>query len=272
MTEIRLICPDCGTEYQIPEIAVPEGGRDVECSECGRIWHAERPGGPPKPREMGVYAYNFREFKGLTDPQGIPLPIEPAQPLPGAASGAEVARETPPEQPAGEAPSLNRPLPGNVLNILLEAVEHERQARQADDMRHQDPDLRAAAAKADEMLQEPDWPATTVTGQWDAPEPEAAPDQPEPSADEPASPDIIAAPAEQVQPEPAPAEINTLPALTPSPPRNRYWQGFAVAIAMVAALLALYLLAPAEGPLADIRNGLDQARLWLQNAVDGPGN
>ncbi|MCS5600958.1 MAG: zinc-ribbon domain-containing protein, partial [Paracoccus sp.] len=39
---MRLICPGCDAEYRIPEKAIPPEGREVECSDCGRVWHGER--------------------------------------------------------------------------------------------------------------------------------------------------------------------------------------------------------------------------------------
>ena len=35
---MRLICPNCDAEYQVDDAAIPEGGRDVQCSNCGHAW------------------------------------------------------------------------------------------------------------------------------------------------------------------------------------------------------------------------------------------
>ena len=40
---MRLICPNCGAEYEVPDDVIPEAGRDVQCSNCGHTWF-ERPG------------------------------------------------------------------------------------------------------------------------------------------------------------------------------------------------------------------------------------
>ena len=65
MAEIRLICPGCGAEYRVPETAIPPDGREVECSACGKIWHAEaqalcrvwklKPDGAPLSDEAGLF-------------------------------------------------------------------------------------------------------------------------------------------------------------------------------------------------------------------------
>lgn len=35
---MRLTCPNCGAQYEVPEEAIPEDGRDVQCSNCGDTW------------------------------------------------------------------------------------------------------------------------------------------------------------------------------------------------------------------------------------------
>ena len=40
---MRLICPNCGAQYEVPDDVIPSGGRDVQCSNCGHTW-LESPG------------------------------------------------------------------------------------------------------------------------------------------------------------------------------------------------------------------------------------
>ncbi len=35
---MRLICPNCGAQYEVDDSLVPEAGRDVQCSNCGHGW------------------------------------------------------------------------------------------------------------------------------------------------------------------------------------------------------------------------------------------
>lgn len=35
---MRLICPNCDAEYEVGDDAIPEAGRDVQCSGCGHAW------------------------------------------------------------------------------------------------------------------------------------------------------------------------------------------------------------------------------------------
>ncbi|MCT4373539.1 zinc-ribbon domain-containing protein, partial [Yangia mangrovi] len=40
---MRLICPNCGAQYEVPVDAIPAGGRDVQCSSCGHTWFQLHP-------------------------------------------------------------------------------------------------------------------------------------------------------------------------------------------------------------------------------------
>ncbi|MDX8350026.1 zinc-ribbon domain-containing protein [Cognatiyoonia sp. IB215446] len=41
---MRLVCPNCGAQYDIADDAIPEGGRDVQCSSCAHTWfQTEKP-------------------------------------------------------------------------------------------------------------------------------------------------------------------------------------------------------------------------------------
>ncbi|MEP5757977.1 MAG: zinc-ribbon domain-containing protein [Litoreibacter sp.] len=35
---MRLICPNCATEYEVDDSMIPAGGRDVQCSNCMETW------------------------------------------------------------------------------------------------------------------------------------------------------------------------------------------------------------------------------------------
>ena len=35
---MRLICPNCGAQYEVPDEVIPKSGRDVQCSDCGNTW------------------------------------------------------------------------------------------------------------------------------------------------------------------------------------------------------------------------------------------
>ena len=39
---MRLVCPKCKANYEIPRHAVPIGGREVKCDSCGHSWFQTR--------------------------------------------------------------------------------------------------------------------------------------------------------------------------------------------------------------------------------------
>ncbi len=44
---MRLICPNCGAQYEVPDDVIPAEGRDVQCSNCGDTWFQSHPDARP---------------------------------------------------------------------------------------------------------------------------------------------------------------------------------------------------------------------------------
>lgn len=40
---MRLVCPNCEAKYEVPDDAIPDTGRDVQCANCGHAWYQMRP-------------------------------------------------------------------------------------------------------------------------------------------------------------------------------------------------------------------------------------
>lgn len=40
---MRLTCPNCGAQYEVPAEVIPSEGRDVQCSNCGDTWFQPHP-------------------------------------------------------------------------------------------------------------------------------------------------------------------------------------------------------------------------------------
>ena len=40
---MRLSCPNCGAQYEVPVEVIPQDGRDVQCSNCGHTWFQIHP-------------------------------------------------------------------------------------------------------------------------------------------------------------------------------------------------------------------------------------
>ncbi|MDC0011718.1 zinc-ribbon domain-containing protein [Octadecabacter sp.] len=95
---MRLICPNCGAQYEVADDVIPEAGRDVQCSNCGHTWFENR--GASEAAELGA-----------------PVPTPDPQPEP------EVTQPEP----------RQRELSPDVADILRQEADFEQAARQADD-------------------------------------------------------------------------------------------------------------------------------------------
>ncbi|WP_371169593.1 zinc-ribbon domain-containing protein [Aliiroseovarius sp. 2305UL8-7] len=48
---MRLVCPNCGAQYEVDDRVMPENGRDVQCSNCGHAWFQLPPSAEPEEPE-----------------------------------------------------------------------------------------------------------------------------------------------------------------------------------------------------------------------------
>ena len=46
---MRLTCPNCDAQYEVPDEVIPSDGRDVQCSNCGDTWYQTGPNSAPAP-------------------------------------------------------------------------------------------------------------------------------------------------------------------------------------------------------------------------------
>ncbi|MDD9744625.1 MAG: zinc-ribbon domain-containing protein [Marinovum algicola] len=106
---MRLTCPNCDAQYEVPDDVVPPEGRDVQCSACGKTW--------------------FQPAAGAPEHEDFDPARQSARPGPEDASAAapEPAPSTPP-QPA--APQ--RQLDPEVASVLREEAERESRVREAE--------------------------------------------------------------------------------------------------------------------------------------------
>lgn len=160
---MRLICPNCGAQYEVDGSMIPPEGRDVQCSNCAQTWFQEPETGPltlPEALKEPEAAPSDQDAESISDqaaetPQPAETPptdqpesaIEDAQPesdaappLSGAAEQAEpdaVPEDDDDAIVAGEDMPLPRKpseqLEENILGILKEEAEREAQARRAEE-------------------------------------------------------------------------------------------------------------------------------------------
>lgn len=120
---MRLICPNCGAQYEVANDVIPETGRDVQCSNCGHTWY-ERPG------ESVAAEEDLSEPAMPPEPEPEPEPeLEPEpepEPEPEEDARLSAAPDATKVQPRRQA------LDASVADILREEAAREAANRQAD--------------------------------------------------------------------------------------------------------------------------------------------
>lgn len=131
---MRLICPNCDAQYEVPEDVMPREGRDVQCSNCGQTWFQDHPDTiaaresiPPQEQ------YEDEEFVQAEPPAPEPEPEEPeAQEEPSVHEHDPVANvptiEPEPKPEPAPVPG-RRELDPAVADVLREEAEFETKAR-----------------------------------------------------------------------------------------------------------------------------------------------
>ncbi|MFW8635772.1 zinc-ribbon domain-containing protein [Cribrihabitans pelagius] len=149
---MRLTCPNCAAQYEVPDDVIPAEGRDVQCSECDQTWFQpgaaeEAEAGPGQPGSpLPEHAEPEQEERAAPAP-------ETALPDSAAGNSAGPAIEPPAPRPRGLDPDLS--------DILREEA-----AREAA--------LRAAEAEAEALETQPDLGLDAMPG-----EPPARPRRPD---------------------------------------------------------------------------------------------
>ena len=111
---MRIVCPNCGAQYEIPDEVIPESGRDVQCSNCGETWFQNHPSNPQaaRPAEETAPDENEPEPADWTEPDDTP-------------------EEAPGTRSTGTGGRRQR-LDPEVADVLREEAEHEARARAAE--------------------------------------------------------------------------------------------------------------------------------------------
>ena len=115
---MRLTCPNCDAQYEVPDEVVPTSGRDVQCSNCGQTWFQHHPDHMPDEEA--------EELEDLVSDIDAPDPDE------------EVAPPPPPTPPGAPQPP-RRELDPAVADILRQEAEAEHEARKRRQQADQDP-------------------------------------------------------------------------------------------------------------------------------------
>ena len=113
---MRLTCPNCEAQYEIPDEVMSQAGRDVQCSDCGQTWFQHHPDNIPEESETTAQSVADTDRPGSA--------VEPASKL------------DPDHVEAGTTEPPRQELDPVVANILRKEAETETLARSQS---HSDP-------------------------------------------------------------------------------------------------------------------------------------
>jgi len=304
---MRLTCPNCGAQYEVPDEVIPLDGRDVQCSACSHTWFQEHPANPAPPidaadeddwtddasaeeDDLRAAVTGEDDWQGFEEPEDDEeLPEEPA--TEEAPEEELIVEEEVEEAPAAEPPAspARSALDTSISDILRE--EAEREAR-----------LRAKEAVG--LESQPDLGLDSYDSENDDLRPRSA--QGQTSRDRRPTYDKFEDEDEDNAPAPSPSvsrrdllpdieEINSTlraggatarvataeSALDGGETRqgSSFMRGFAVALILGALLLIVYANAPriaravpqADPALSAYVAMIDQARYWIDAKLGGLG-
>lgn len=118
---MRLICPNCDAQYEVPDNVIPEAGRDVQCSDCGNTWFQEPASAASAPQEPAF--------------ERQAIPPEVSEILQEEAAFEQAAREREAMQPVAEeaqyeAPQAPQPQPEPSQNNPFAGIVDEEESDQ----------------------------------------------------------------------------------------------------------------------------------------------
>lgn len=119
---MRLICPNCDAQYEVSDSAIPEAGRDVQCSNCGHAWFQQSP---------LAEAEKAAEEELFDAPDAVTPPVAamPAENVDAVAEAGDAEAPPPFESPA---PLQRRTLDESLMAVLREEAERETEVRRTE--------------------------------------------------------------------------------------------------------------------------------------------
>ncbi|WP_135506614.1 zinc-ribbon domain-containing protein [Roseovarius aestuariivivens] len=274
---MRLICPNCGAQYEVPDEVIPESGRDVQCSDCGDTWFQYHPDYPPDPEEMAQDTAPDWTEAATEEPDPAPEPEPASEPEPERAAepdpepelerdpeeDAVWAMQAPDDGPyddedvfamddtAESAAPARRELDPSIRDLLREEAEREEQARQSE-MRggvetQQELGIDAGESEAERRNQEARARMARLRGLPDT-DPDAEDDDIDPASRRNLLPDIeeinSSLGPERVEAEKSRAAAQDADAQIEPPEKTGFRRGFRIAIVASVLALLLYAFAP----------------------------
>ena len=261
---MRLICPNCGAQYEIGDDAIPEDGRDVQCSNCGHTW-------------FQLSANAAQDSNADDEPMLDEAALSPPEDV--ETNEIEEAEPTTPE-PA------RRALPDDVQSVLQEEAAFEEAARhsEAEALEYQQ-DLGLSGAAQDSPREAQARERMARLRGLDPDDPETQPEPPEEPSRKQLLPDI-----EEINStlrgglEHASVPLSDAVEEPVNEGRRGFRIGFGLALIIAAALTLVYVYAPNistavpgladmlegyVGQVDDLRRGIDDQLKSAVNTMNG---
>jgi predicted Zn finger-like uncharacterized protein len=283
---MRLTCPNCGAQYEVPDEVIPETGRDVQCSNCGDTWFQHHPDHMPEPaRAEDALHEETSDAEAEYEPEYEPEPepeYEP-EPEPEQDLQPEPEAEAEPEPTDEEAEPPRRELDSSVRDILREEAEREEKARATENAAglETQPDLGLDSQTEDQRTREAKARMARLRGESEAATEEPPEAEPERRIDPDSRSNLL----------PDIDEINS--SLDAAPQRREdmsvedaelaqsaqqgggFRRGFLWSVLLFVILTLVYLFAPEiaglspqlEGPMATYVELVNALRAWVQETV-----
>ncbi|TPE52483.1 zinc-ribbon domain-containing protein [Amaricoccus solimangrovi] len=264
---MRVTCPNCGAEYDVPEGLIPPAGKHVQCTACHTRWFMHGEAREALSEEQILRKLETRSVRpvpgaGTGGAEPIPFP------------GAAAARPAPPRP----AEPVARPEPGGEADGPDESPASVPEP-EAPEERAREPEPETAepeAAAPPDLPPEEEAPLSEARPRIVAPRPEPAAEPAAPAVPEAGEPRIALREAPRVPPR---IEVAAAHAEPPAPvkPKRRFLPGFILALLVAGLALEIYVwrdpLAeqiPAAAPaLGSYGDAVDGAREWLRDRFEG---
>lgn len=269
---MRLVCQNCDAQYEVADDAIPDTGRDVQCSNCGHAWYQ-------MPPEAEADAAEDAALFGDDIADLVPADVSPegpaAEPV-AAPAMAESAdrddREDDAPAPVGIAEPKPRSLDESLMAVLREEAEREVQARRSEAPRPLETQTELGLEQVSALS-----PTQRRLAMLKGQNPDAAPAAPpKPAARRDLLPDveeINSTLRSSTQTRDADEQVEALPDLTR--PRGGFRSGFFLMLLVAVVILVTYVAAPrlteqfpaATGALNAFVAQVDAIRLWLDGVM-----
>lgn len=276
---MRLKCPSCEAQYEVPDTVIPITGRDVQCSNCGQTWFQKSVSGV-EPEAVPANDTAREEDKDDWAAPETAAEVISDRPESTTDRGTSPPRDRPrvetPEAPAPPEMPARRPLDPNVADVLRQEAELEARARRNEmgGSLETQPDLglalsaspRPRSTRADATKSEkPDTAAVPASGNRPAPPRDTG------TRGRDRLPDIERINSSLRAAETPAATERTATAIAPDAARRGTRLGFTLMLALATVLALVYAFAPeiaarvpeANPWLTAYVSGVDTGRIWL---------